>query len=178
MEKNLNELLSRKCEHLWVLLFSDLCTKYRPQNVSLRYLVFSLAVNSFGIIVHQLSCPLAAHCMHLKTSVVRSIDVRRGNVYAHLVIMVIWGIKGFFTKFVFMCKEQKSTSFCIKCSKTEVARVASIDWVGKNTPLSLEIWWQHVNIRNNLDANSLNTSVFPQIEPIFSHVQPQTLPSS
>lgn len=65
---------------------------------------------------------------------------RKGkHFYAHLVITVIWGIKGFFTNFFFVCEEQESTSFCIKCSKTGVARVVNIGWVGKSTPLNLEI---------------------------------------
>lgn len=74
-----------------------------------------------------------------------------------------------------MCKEQKSIPFCIKCSKTGVARVASIGWVGKRTH-NLESWWQCVNIRNNLIANYFKTSVFHQIQTIFHMSNPKSCP--
>lgn len=84
------------------------------------------------------------------------------HFYAHLVIMVIWDKKSFFTYF-FLCEEQKGTFFCIISSKTGFARVTNIAWVGKRTPLNLETWWQNVNIMNYLIANYLQHLCTPTI---------------
>lgn len=87
VEKNLNEQLSRKCKHLWVSLFSDLFTKYRPQNVSLSVFTGSKQVGSNS---SPAFLPFSSMLHALENQRGEKYRCQKGKyIYAHLVIIVI-----------------------------------------------------------------------------------------